>query len=379
MNATRRVVVLLTSLLMLVASSVVNRPGFLGGGQALAYAPQGNVCADRSISWRFSNEFVNWTETKKTWVRDAINTLDGARDHDGTKLVTVTEEAISSAVDVQLIDVPLRDAYGGSECAGTPSIWINANGPTAAFYYKVARHEMFHLAGAEHGGEMDSFDGVEVSTMSTCINYQDFPASNVFEQDGHAYENWLWSSLAERQFHANVGFEQGFRFWGKTAGTITTYSSGGATGPGYVGWQSSDTGDFVFQTVRTVNGSLSSVYRAVGNARSPGSNWTTRVRVSLARRNVDFPNDPNNPNGCDYPGGIVNPNGWPSVSSWVVFTETAEWVTVPASWTRVDSEWMPLPQQEGYDLRVRLRGTAVNAKGNYGQVRIDNLRGEWND
>lgn len=363
---------------MAVISCLALLSAVLHSGRAAAYAPSPNVCMDRSLSWRFSNEFEPWTETKKTWVRDAINTLDDARDYDGTRLVTVTEEAISSAVDVQLIKVPLGDGYGSSECVGTPSIWINANGPTAAFYWHVARHEMFHLAGAEHGGERDSFDGVAVSTMSTCVNYQSFPSSNVFEQDGHAYENWLWSSLADRQFHANIGFEQGFRFWGNTGGTITTYTSGGATGPGYIGWESNNTNDYVYQTIRTVNGTLSSVYRAVGNARSPGSNWTTKVRVSLARRNVDFPNDPGNPNGCDYPGGIVNPNGSPSVSSWAVFTETS-WVTVPTSWTRVESPWTPLPQQEGYDLRVRLRGTTVNANGNYGQVRLDNLRGEWND
>lgn len=57
--------------------------------------------------------------------------------------------------------------------------------------------------------------------MATCIHLSTFSSVNRLTQDDHAYENWLKSTLPNRQLHANVGFEQGTSFWGRTAGTLT--------------------------------------------------------------------------------------------------------------------------------------------------------------
>jgi hypothetical protein len=127
-----------------------------------------------------------------------------------------------------------------------------------------ARDVPHHGRGA-FGGRYDSFDGNEPTTMSTCLDEDTFAWSNVFEQDGHAYENWLWSDLPERQLHANIGFEQGSRFWGFSGGGfVEEHSTGGATGPGYIGWVSPGPSAYVYQTVRTEVGNLSNdvVYEA---------------------------------------------------------------------------------------------------------------------
>jgi hypothetical protein len=352
---------------------------FLSGTpSASAYPQEQHSCTDPSLHWDFQPSPL-WTQAKKNWVSEGINRLDDALDYDGTKLITVPQDG---GISVQILDKPLNE-YGDSECfLPTTSLWVNSNYSDAKFYHNVARHETFHLGGANHGGERDSFDGVNVTTMSTCLSWTVKP-DNVLEQDGHAHENWLWSSLDNRQQNANVGFEQGFRFWGKTGGvTVTEYGSGGATGPGHIAWYSTNIYEYVYQTVRIINGDDTELdYRAKANAKAPGPNFNqTRAQVQLYRRSVDFLNDPGNPNGCSYSDGIVNPNGAVGVSGWILMTQSAV-VNIGTTWEAFNTtdpmEWVDPPTQEGYDFQVRLGGYALNTStGNFGGIRFDNVRDE---
>jgi hypothetical protein len=339
-----------------------------------AYAKEVNGCDDGSLHWSFSNQYVNWTATKKDWARAGINRLNDALDYDGTKLITVPEDG---GVDVQLKDEPVNN-YGNSECFLGDSIWVNSNYSTGQFYWQWARHEMFHLGGAEHGGRYDSFDGNDPTTMATCLSYTLWPTSNIFEQDGHAYENWIWSTVADRQLHANFGYEQGLRFWGKSAGSGSTneYGTGGATGPGYIGWNSTSLNDYIYQTVRILNGDDTAEYRVKVNGESPAAVYTTRIRGRLYRRTADFPGDPSNPNGCDYADGIVNPNGSPTLGGWILMSDTSLTV-VGTSWTAASGPWTSLSGFEAYDFQVRFYGLAEhNSTGGFGEVHLDNVRGE---
>jgi hypothetical protein len=363
-----------TSSLILVATmalSVVATP------PVHAYPQEQNSCTDPSLHWNFQPNSL-WTQSKQDWMTEGFGKLDGALDYDGTKLITVTQD---SGISVQIQD-KLPGNYGGSECAWpTTSLWVNSNYSSQTFYHNVAKHEMFHLGGANHGGAQDSFDGVNLATMSTCRDWTEYD-DNVFEQDAHALENWLWSSLEYRQQNANLGFEQGTRFWGKTGGIEwTEHNSGGATGPGYIGWHAHDIYDYIYQTVRIENGNDTEFdYRAKANARASSPNFDqTRARVQLFRRNVDFPQDPQNPNTCNYPDGIVNPNGVPNVSGWILMTESPTTVfgTSWQAFTTSTPEFADPPTQEGYDFQVRIGGYAYNGNtGSYGQIHFDNVRDE---
>lgn len=340
---------------------------------AEAYTKKINNCNDSSITWFFENHSL-WTSSKQSWVRSGINDLQTPLDYDGSKLITMTEH---SSTAVQIKDKPLGE-YGSSECVFGASFWVNSNYSSSSFYRRVGRHEMFHLAGAEHGGQHDSFDGLSPSTMATCLSASLFSNSGL-EQDGAAYANFLHSSLSNRQLHANVGFEQGFSYWGRSsgAGPVTEHGSGGATGPGHIRYKAVDVGDYLFQTIRAVTGNDNETFRAVANARSLSSNYKTVVGVNLYRRTVNFPN--NSPNGCQYPAGIVDPNGSPSVGGWVRATGGS--AEVGTGWTQIKSndpsEWINPPTAEGMDFQVRLNGSAVDRTTNDPQYfAIDNVRGE---
>jgi hypothetical protein len=163
-------------------------------------------------------------------------------------------------------------------------------------------------------GKRDSKDTITLATMATCLSYLSFTQANVLEQDAQGYQNWLFSTLANHQLHANIGFEQSFQFWKTSGGGATAINaSGGQSGPTYVGWTSPSTSAYVYQAVRTDNGNQNLNYRAVGFARSTGPTWTTSVRVALYRSSVNFPNEPGMPNTCVYPNGLVNLNGSPQL------------------------------------------------------------------
>ena len=78
------------------------------------------------------------------------------------------------------------------------SIWVNSNYSDAKFYWRMARHEMLHLAGMEHGGKDDSMNSDNPASMATCINHSTFRTVNNLDQDTAAYENWLHNAAGGR-------------------------------------------------------------------------------------------------------------------------------------------------------------------------------------
>jgi len=177
-----------------------------GGNAASAYPDDVNNCNDSTLAWHFDGSSA-WNSSNKNSVRAAFNPIDNALDYDGTKLISITES--SSGIKVGMKSMG-QYSYGVSECTSGASVTINSDFASSnAFLYKTARHEMLHLAGATHGGRYDSADGRAAATMSTCLSPTTYPGTNALEQDAAAYENFLHSSLSNRQLHANIGFEQG--------------------------------------------------------------------------------------------------------------------------------------------------------------------------
>jgi hypothetical protein len=363
------VILSLTGAIVLVASH-----------SALSYPEARHLCDDSSRVWEFDNGYVNWDSnpTKKDRARAAINTLNNPLDYDGTRFVTLPE---GGGVPFTLRNEGAGGSNGGSGCIpGFAIVWINNfYAGDASFVYHVTRHEFGHMIGMHHSGQYDSRDDIVPSTMSSCVSRSTFPASNVFEQDGHAYENWLWSSLENEQLHANIGFEHGMKFWGKTGGATTEHTSGGATGPSWVGWHSTGLQDYVYQTVNLPNESVTGrEYRAKANAREGNAGNSTWARVELWRQSLDYPYTAPN---CDYPNGITQPNGDPAVGPWIKMTDS-NLVSIGTSWeafwTIDPTQWRnPTEEDDGFAFRVRLYGYTYNPNtGNYGDLQIDNVRGE---
>lgn len=309
---------------------------------------------------------------RRTYVRAAIFTLDDALDYDGSKLVTVQE--LNSNIDVQIKDKPLNE-YGSSECVVGASFWVNANYTSSTFYYQLGRHEMMHLAGGEHGGNDDSFNGDDPPTMATCIDWSTFRTSNSLAQDDAAYLNWLHSTRDDRQLHANWGWEQGTSYWGRTGGSFSYKTSGGSLGPGYVGWSSPSNSNYVYQTVAVHVGDDNESYQAVTAAKSPGSDYKTVVNPALYRRNISD----GSANSCSYADGIQNPNDWDPgriTSGWIKVADKGL-TGVGTSWAGVESAWVNPANATAYQMQIRVYGSAVqNGSGAIGYVGLDNTRGD---
>ncbi len=347
---------------------------------AYAYPESTNGCDDSTPVWHFANWYsVPWDSTKESWVKDAFASLQDELSYNGTKLVTLTQQS-GSGIAVSLRDVPINQSgaqYGLSDCPwlGTPQIWLNSNASTSPFYYQVARHEMFHEAGADHGGNKDSHDGRNPPTMATCINYSDFRTNNSLDEDAAGYLNYLHDSLAYNQLTANIGFERGTTYWGAVNGTLFEYSSGGATGPGHIGFKASSDvwSSYVYQTMSFWVGLLDNgLFRAKINAEAPKTGRTTETFTRLYTRAMT---QSSGSNGCDYPNGINNPNDPTVASGWILEVGTGT-TFVGTTWTAIASDWVYLPVADGQQVQVRAYGWAQDSGGSVRQIRFDNVRGE---
>lgn len=338
---------------------------------ATAYPQDPNNCNDTTLHWGFDSDPL-WTADnvdRQQWVRSAINALDNALSYNGNQLISVDEDG---GISVQIKDKPAGE-YGSSECDAGASIWVNSNYTTGRFYWQVGRHEMFHLAGAEHGGNDDSHNTDDPPTMATCINQSTFNSVNGLWQDDAAYETWLHDGLANRQLNANLGFEQGSSFWAVTGGATTYRTTGGATGPGYFIWDSPGASDYWYQTVTVHTGDDNETYRSVGNAKELDSQYKTYAQASLYRRTVT---DGANGNGCSYPDGIDDPNDYSVSGGWIALAESSPGTQVGTSWESVASSWADPATVDGFEFQIRMYGYSIDGSGVTHAFGIDNVRGE---
>lgn len=143
----------------------------------------------------------------------------------------------------------------------------------------------------------------------------------------------------------------------------------------YLAWQSPDSMQYVYQTLALHTGNDDDEsYRAVVNARSPSSDYKTVVDVGLWYRPIVHVQPAN---GCSYPDGIANPNGWKtSRSDYQKLVGTGS-TRVYTNWQAVATSWRdPTEDTDGFLFQVRVYGFAMAQDGSMGPVLLDNVRGE---
>ncbi|MCZ7535224.1 MAG: hypothetical protein M5T61_04275 [Acidimicrobiia bacterium] len=207
--------------------------------------------------------------------------------------------------------------------------------------------------------------------MSTCIDWSTFRSGNGLSQDDAAYETWLHGGPANRQLHANIGFEMGTSWWSHNGGDWAYKTSGGTGGGGYILWSPTDLDDdWVHQVVTVHTGDDNEEYRAVVSARELASSYKSAVKVVLRSRTIEHQGD----NSCGYPDGVQNPNDYETAGSWSVLAQSS-WEDLSTAWQQIASSWVDPANHDGMELQVRVYGYSIDGT-TVVPVAIDNARGE---
>lgn len=361
---------LLTGLGLLLSTLVI----VVSAPSARAYPQEDNDCIDSTITWHFETDPL-WTADgvdRRVWVRAALNELDDPRDWDGGDLIEVEEG--TGGVEVQIQYDP-GGHLGSSECEflGGTTMWVNSTSVDPKFYWQVARHEMFHLAGAEHAGKNDSRNNDNPPTMATCIAISTFRTMNKMAQDDRAYLNWLHSDLDYRQLHMNIGFSSDVGYWGATNGVMAWQSSGGSTGPGNVSFFATEdfNSSYMYQTTRLWTGDDNTAYRARMAVKKAAASYTnTYAKVAVYNRDLNEFSD----SDCIYPDGLKAPNNDMIISSYVLLAES-DILFATTSWQGVFTDFVNPFSYDGHDFQVRAYGVAT-LNGSPSGIRFDNVRAE---
>jgi hypothetical protein len=275
-------------------------------------------------------------------------------------------------MEVQYHDLG-TNLYGSSHCFLNITIELNSNtkfAGNAAFYSREGRHEMGHIIGMPHSGDGSSRNGDNPPTMATCISQPGQPSS--FSQDDYSSmgrRNSTIGPVGTDPFTANIGFEQGTSFYGVTGGQLDWYSSGGATGPGHIGFKAPST-DYVYQTTDVASGNRNFDYRGVVNHKKSSGNETGSVRIRLYSGGIDYNGAAN---GCDYPLGHINLNSQ-TTGGYVLQADSGD-VALSPTWVQMATPLWDAPNADGYRLQVRVYENATES-GQIARTRFDNLRGE---
>ncbi|MEE9416165.1 MAG: hypothetical protein V3V01_12845 [Acidimicrobiales bacterium] len=361
---------------------------------AEAYPQDPRDCTRSAIEFQFKDDWGDWTATEKSLYTEAVERLEvDAKNHKGNSYIQVAEKPAPFNEDVTLTlklneDSIANVGLGHSDSAlpfgqGCNDVWINKNiNPSLNAirrntWWKVSRHETFHIAGAHHSGKSDSRDGDGPPTMVTCYGV-DYPFSgvNTLSSDDEAYIGWLHNGLAHRQIHPNLGFEQGRRDWKAKRGNliVVTGSAVAQNGSKYASFLATGTrwNSYIYKRIRLWTGDDDEMYQSYGYVSRANIATTASAMTRLYRRTmIEGP-----ANGCSYEDGIVNPNRLFFGGNWVKASDSGMDTSIAAGNTMQlqAGGWQNPPEADGYVLEIRAYGKA-HINGNTTGLRWDNVTG----
>ena len=385
-----RAAMLATAGMPTVSGLVIDQPS-----AAYAYAQEVNGCNDSTIDYSFG-AFNSWaldwnspfadSGARRTDVENSFNQLRGHKgwssSADIVELTRRSDQNISWTW-IELNPTPPPGIYGHAECTWpNASIWISTVLPQAG-RYQVAQHEMLHLLGAEHGGRYDSVgDGLQPSRMTTKVDKATYRSSIDVDLDSVALLNWLFEPTAQRQLHANMGFEENTRFWQQNGTSFKWHNSGGHNSLSYMGSVSNTLNNQIWQRIRIITGDDDQQYRAAVSARSLNSSWKTYAQARLTAQSVTFPVLANPYSPDDYVDGMHTRDLNREYSATgaqkgllVTISDTGPTV-VGTTWTPLVGDWYNPATYNGFEMTIYGMTSATDSNGAAVEAGLDNLMGE---
>lgn len=320
----------------------------------------------RSVTYKFTDpDGQGWTDSEKSTVRAGFDGWEVTYNYDGTQLVSLSETSTGTIEVYFEKDFHNTSKYGEASCVGK---YIKLNPDlrgNSSLLTTVARHEMGHILGLHHTGDDDSFNGDNPPTMATCLS-QSVAATRKYAQDDAGAVLFRLSGLNPEIIHANEGFEEDTKYWGKTGGAWSVVIGGAVNGDKYLKYNPSSTSYYVYQTMNfAVSGSK---VDARVNQRRDASTDTGTVMLSFEVRERTYGSNPQ----CSWPTG--KDQNTVTLGTWSPGKST-DWVAVASDWQSlttpvftVDTSW------DAVDIRVKFYSNVKTSSGSWTYVRIDDLR-----
>lgn len=310
-----------------------------------------------------------WPSSARTAVRTGILQWNGALDYTGQPLVTVREDSVPAPTEVSRADMG-PGILGRANCVfNTVQISSRSEYQSSALLTTIGRHEFGHILALHHTGKSDSFNGDNPPTMATCLTLDEFESATNKSQDDIGSLTFSHSHIEDSPMMANFGLEQGFSYFGKTAGTVTYLTADGATGPGHVRFKPTNPGtDYVYQTMAWADAPSKRLVGVINHKTNTLTDDGT-VKVELWARSVTYGTS----SSCDLANWPNGKNMNERTAGSFIRRRTATMGESPVWVIHRTSDWVSLSSGD-HDVQVRAFADMKTASGSATSIRFDNVR-----
>lgn len=338
-------------------------------------------CSSGGLKYRFTGSEwsgtapngYNW-DTKPT-LRNYANDWEDEFEYNAASRVV---DMINSSGEIDIFFVPDSQLTGiaNAQCTSTHKrIRISDDyapptiGPDSNWYADMGRlvqHELGHTMGLWHTGHLDSHDSRK-PVMATCAPFEDSSDRSLSQDDWESHQR-VNGALNPETMSANVGFNRGFSYYGRSAGSVWNMS-----GSTLLFRRQTPSDDHKFFQTTAVAGSSGNMYAVRINWARPYSGAAAGVWASMYARGVTY-----GPGGCSGNPQPVSGHTYSGTrtagSTWYFKSDVGDSVpTYPTSMTHMDTltNWMI---GNTVDIQIRVSSNAATTSGASQYLRFDNVR-----
>lgn len=342
---------------------------------------RGNCSWGETITWYFgSGSGGAFTTSQKARIRDGIDDWLQIVGAAGNQTITSITE--SGSGDFAITKEANLGRDGSTYCIADGNEGLKLSNTLSLEKFRdVAAHEMGHHLEMWETGAYDHFGGSEPSYMGIC---EEVSSGQALSQDDWGHATHKWGGATHPSLHANIGFEAGTLWWGKSG--VSDFSATTAdpyAGDWHLRWRPSVSNGYVYQTMNYVNAGGKKVDAQTAFKKVSSSATTGVMRMHIMRETIDYASivpgscEENEDTGLSrfQAGDYIDQNFREYLSGFVVmrgetFTPTTTWQVATEGNKHTFSG-----SHEGFNVRIRIRSEVkYTSSGALALIDIDNTR-----